>query len=128
MDKQTISEALAEHLAQNAPVRHAVLAAKDVILAAREAGVPLAVVYRLLVKDGQYVGKGPSSFYTAVKWLDKHSWTLPAFSRELTATGEREATQPTPTDLRDDTRGLSTGRPSYEAPSFADIRYSNDFE
>lgn len=56
------------------PVRAAVRRNAVEVREAREAGVPLATIYRILVRRGEKVGKGPSSFRAAIRYLDQHGW------------------------------------------------------
>ncbi len=56
------------------PVRAVVMRNATEILQAREAGISLAAIYRVLVRRGEAVGKGPSSFRAAIRFLDQHGW------------------------------------------------------
>lgn len=65
---------VAEERERNCPVRAAIKAKAADILAARSAGQPLNAIYRALRRKGHPVGKGYSSFRTAVRYLDQHGW------------------------------------------------------
>lgn len=59
---------------RNSPVRAAVKDNAADIQAARKAGKPINAIFRTLKRKGQPVGKGPSSFRNAVRYLDEHGW------------------------------------------------------
>lgn len=63
----------AEH-ERKSPVRTAVKAHANDIQQARARGEPLNAIYRVLKRNGHPVGKGYSSFRSAVRYFDQHGW------------------------------------------------------
>lgn len=68
------------------PVREAVGKRRDEIYEARRAGVSWAVLHAQLESEGVYVGRGPSSLISAMKyWAEQDRVSLPSSSNEASA-------------------------------------------
>lgn len=94
---------------RRAPVRQAVEKSWPLISEARRQGEPLDAIFRALRRMGEPVGKGPSSFRAAVKYLDAHRG----------AAGEPSSVNPTNTPL--------PATVTEDRGRFADTRFTSDF-
>ena len=109
-------------------VRVGVLASAGNISAAREAGIPLHAIYRALKAEGLPVGSRPSSFYSAVKWLDRNGWGE-VTSRPAEHVASPVSVQPDPAVPAGSKRHNPPSEPALAKPasSFTDNRYVTDF-